>query len=91
MDTAMNMELKEGIQESKKALEGYRWFGSQVQEALNALDEIERYVDDPKPEEKTRITVILGEMKARLGPYSGFVPVLVDTLTKLDAWLEQQP
>ena len=91
MDTAMNEELKEGIQQSKKALEDYKWFGSQVQEALNALDEIERYVDDPKPEGKPRITGIVKEIKSRLGPYSGFVPVLVDTLTKLDAWLEQQP
>ena len=91
MDAAMNEELKEGIRESRKVLEGYRWFGSQVQEALRALDEIERYVDDPEPEEKPRITGIVKEIKARLGPYKGFVPVLVDTLTKLDAWLEQQP
>lgn len=87
----MKEELREGIRESRKTLEGYRWFGSQVQEALNALDEIERFVDDPKPEEKPRITVIGREMKARLGPYSGFVPVLMETLTKLNAWLEQQP
>jgi hypothetical protein len=91
MDVTLNEEMREGIRDSKKALEGYRWFGSQVQEALNALDEIERYVDDPKPEEKPRIAGIIKEMKARLGPYKGFVPVLVDTLTKLDAWLEQQP
>jgi hypothetical protein len=91
MDAVMTEELKEGIKESKKALEGYRWFGSQVQEALNALDEIERYVDDPDPEEKARIAGIVKEAMARLGPYKGFVPVLIDTLTKLDAWLEQQP
>ena len=91
MDAAMNEELKEGIRESRKALEGFRWFGSQVQEALNALDEIERYVDDPKSDEKPRIAGIVREMKARLGPYSGFIPVLVKTLTKLEAWLEQQP
>ena len=54
-------------------------------------NEIERYVDDPKPEEKPRIIGIVKEIKARIGPYKGFVPVLVDTLTKLDAWLEQQP
>jgi hypothetical protein len=88
MDVTLNEEMREGIRDSKKALEGYSWFGSQVQEALNALDEIERYVDDPKPEEKPRIAWIIKEMKARLGPYKGFVPVLVKTLTKLDAWLE---
>ena len=87
----MKEELREGIRESRKALEGYRWFGSQIQEALNALDEIERFVDDPNPEEKPRITGIVREMKARLGPYSGFVRVLMETLTKLDTWLEQQP
>lgn len=91
MDATMNEELKGGIRESKKVLEGYRWFGSQVQEALNALDEIERYVNDPQPEEKPRIAGIVKEINARLGPYKGFVPVLVDTLTKLGAWLEQQP
>ena len=84
-------ELKKGIQESKKALEGYSWFGSLVQEALKALDEIDRYVDDPKPEEKARIVGIVKEMKAGLGPYTGFVPVLVETLKKIEEWLETQP
>lgn len=87
----MNKELKKGIRESKKALEGYKWFGSLVQEALKALDEIDRYVDDPKPEDKARITGIVKEMKAGLGPYARFVPVLVETLKKLEAWLETQP
>jgi len=87
----MKEERREGIQESRKALEGYRWFGSQVQEALDALDEIERFVDDPKPEDKPRIEGMVREMKVRLGPYSGFIRVLMETLTKLDAWLEQQP
>ena len=85
----MKEELREGIQESRKILEGYRWFGSQVQEALDALDEIERFVDDPKPEGKPRIAGVVREMRARLSPYSGFVRVLMETLTKLDAWLEQ--
>ncbi len=87
----MKEELREGIRESRKTLEGYKWFGSQVQEALVALDEIERFVDDPKPDDKPRISRMVTEMKARLGPYSGFVRVLMETLTKLDAWLEQQP
>ncbi len=87
----MKEELREGIRESRKTLEGYKWFGSQVQEALDALDEIERFVEDPKPEDKPRIAGIVREMKARLGPYSGFVRVLMETLAKLDAWLEQQP
>jgi hypothetical protein len=91
MDAAMNEELKAGIQESRKALQGFRWFGSQVQDAMNALDEIEQYIDDPQSELKPRIAGIVREMKARLGPYSSFLPVLVETLTKLDAWLEQQP
>ncbi len=84
-------ELKKGIRESKKALEGYRWFGNLVQEALKALDEIDRYVDDPKPEEKARIDGIVKEMKAGLSPYAGFVPVLVETLKKIEEWLETQP
>ena len=91
MDAAMNEELKEGIRMSKKALEGYKWFGIQVQEALKALDEIDLYVDDPKPENKGRITGIVNEMRARLGSYAGFVPILVETLKKLEAWLETQP
>jgi hypothetical protein len=84
-------ELNKGIRESKKALEGYSWFGSLVQEALKALDEIDCYVDDPKPEEKARIAGIVKEMKAGLGPYTGFVPVLVETLKKIEEWLETQP
>jgi hypothetical protein len=87
----MNEELKEGIQESKKLLDGYKWFGSQVEEALRALVEIDRYVDDPKPEDKDRITGIVKEMKARLGGYAGFVPALVETLNNLEEWLETQP
>jgi hypothetical protein len=87
----MNEELKEGIRDSKKFLEGYKWFGSQVEEVLRALDEIDRYVDDPKPEDKDRITGIVKEMKARLGGYAGFVPTLVETLKKLEEWLETQP
>ena len=87
----MNEELKEGIRNSKKFLEGYKWFGSQVEEALRALDEIDRYVDDPKPKDKDRITGIIKEMKARLGGYAGFVPTLVETLKKLEEWLETQP
>ena len=87
----MKEEIKEGIQESRKALEGYRWFGKLVQEAVNALDEIERYVDDPQPEEKPKIVGIVKEMKARIGPYKSFVPSLVETLTKLETWLELQP
>jgi hypothetical protein len=91
MDATMSEEIKEGIKESKKVLEGYKWFGGQVVEALNALDEIERYVDDPQPEDKDRITGIVKEMQARLGRFASFVPVLVETLAKLDEWLETQP
>ncbi len=80
--------IKEGLQDSRKALNGYRWFGSLVEEALSALDEIARYVDEPQPEDKGRITSIVQEMRGRMGPYSGFVPVLVDTLKKLEVWLE---
>jgi hypothetical protein len=87
----MTEELKEGIRESKKTLQGYSWFGSQIQDALRALDEIDRYVDDPKPEGKARIKGIVKEMQARLGGYASFVPVLVDTLKQLDTWLETQP
>ena len=87
----MKEVLKEGIRESKKALEGYSWFGSLVKDALRALDEIDCYVDDPKPEDKDRITGIVNEMKAGLGPYAGFVPILVETLKKLEEWLETQP
>ena len=61
-----------------------------IQQALGALDEIERYVDDPQPEKKPRIAGIVKEMNARIGPYKGFVPVLVKTLMKLDAWLDEQ-
>ena len=91
MDAAMNEEIKEGIKESKKVLEGYRWFGSMVGEAINALDEIDHYIDDPQPGYKLRITGIVKEMQARLGGYASFVPVLVETLKKLDTWLETQP
>jgi hypothetical protein len=91
MDIAMSEELKEGIKESKKVLEGFKWFGGQVLEALSALDEIESYVDNPQPENKGRITGIVKEMQARLGGYASFVPVLVETLKKLEAWLETQP
>jgi hypothetical protein len=87
----MKEELKEGIRESKKTLQGYSWFGSQIQDALRALDEIDRYVDDPKPEDKDRITEIVHEMKARLGAYASFVPVVVETLKKLEDWLKTQP
>ncbi len=87
----MKEELKEGIRESKKTLQGYSWFGSLVKDALRALDEIDRYVDDPKPEDKDRITGIVHEMKAGLGPYASFVPVVVETLKKLEEWLETQP
>jgi hypothetical protein len=86
----MKDELKEGIRESKKVLESYKWFGSQVEEGLNALDEVDRYIDDPKPDDKDRITGIVKEMKARLGGYAGFVPALVETLTNLEKWLETQ-
>jgi hypothetical protein len=86
-----NNEIREGIRESRKTLKGFRWFGIMVQEALKALDEIELYVDDPQPEEKPRIARIVKEMNERIGPYKGFVPVLVKTLTKLDAWLKDQP
>jgi hypothetical protein len=86
----MNEELKEGIRESKNVLEGYKWFGSQVEEAMNALDEVDHYIDDPKPEDKDRITGIVKEMKARLGGYASFVPVLVETLKKIEEWLEAQ-
>ena len=61
-----------------------------IQQALGALDEIERYVDDSQPEKKPRIAGIVKEMNARIGPYKGFVPVLVKTLMKLDAWLDEQ-
>ena len=91
MDTTMNEELKEGIKESKNVLEGYKWFGSQIEEALKALDEIDRYFDDPKPEDKEKITGIVKEMKTRIGGYASFVPVLVETLKKLEVWLETQP
>jgi len=91
MDATMTEELKEGLKESRKALEGYKWFGGQVLDALKALDEIEGYVDDPKPENKDRITGIVKEMKARLGQYASFVPALVETLDKLESWLETQP
>ncbi len=87
----MKEELKEGIRESKKTLQGYSWFGSLVKDALRALDEIDRYVDDPKPEDKDRITGIVHEMKAGLRPYASFVPVVVETLKKLEEWLETQP
>jgi hypothetical protein len=87
----MKEVLKEGIRESKKTLQGYSWFGSLVKDALRALDEIDRYVDDPKPEDKDRITGIVNEMKAGLGPYTGFVPILVETLKKLEEWLKTQP
>ena len=83
-------EIREGIRESRKALEGFRWFGSMIKEALNALDEIELYVDDPQSEEKPRISGIVKEMIARIGPYKGFVPVLVKTLANLDTWLKEQ-
>ena len=87
----MREELKVGIKESKKVLEGYKWFGSMVGEAINALDEVDRYVDDPQPEAKDRIKGIVKEMQARLGGYASFVPVLVETLKKLDTWLDTQP
>lgn len=87
----MTEEIKHGIKESRKALEGYKWFGGPVLEALSALDEIEAYVDDPQPEKKGRINGIVGEMKSRLGRYASFIPVLVETLDKLEAWLEAQP
>ena len=87
----MREELKVGIKESKKVLEGYKWFGSMVGEAINALDEVDRYVDDPQPGAKDRIKEIVKEMQARLGGYASFVPVLVETLKKLDTWLETQP
>ena len=61
-----------------------------IQQALGALDEIERYVDDPQPEKKPRIAGIVKEMNVRIGPYKGFVPVLVKTLMKRDAWLDEQ-
>jgi len=91
MDATMIEDIKEGIKESKKVLEGFRWFGSMVGDAITALDEIDRYVDDPQPEGKDRITGIVKEMQARLGGYASFVPVLVETLKKLDTWLETQP
>ena len=84
-------EIREGIRESRKALEGFRWFGSMIKEALNALDEIELYVEDPQPEKKPRISGIVKEMNARIGPYKGFLPILVNTLMKLDEWLDGQP
>ncbi len=84
-------ELKQGILESRQTLETYRWFGNQVQEALDALDEIEKYIDNPKPEERQRIFRILEEMKHRLSSYKRFVPVLIETIKNIENWFKEKP
>ncbi|MGD2201209.1 MAG: hypothetical protein PVJ38_06240 [Candidatus Bathyarchaeota archaeon] len=84
----MTEELKGELQKSKRVLENYRWFGKRVEEAIAALDIIDRYIDDPTPEERPRIVEIVTQMREELGPYKGFVPVVVDTMSKVQEWLD---
>jgi len=80
-------ELKKSIEASKKLLKSYRGYGQMVVDAINALNEIEKYIDDPSEEELPRIKEIANEMNSKIGPYKGFVPQVASTIDKILEYL----
>lgn len=82
-------ELKKSIEASKKLLESYRGFGQMVVDAINALEEIEKYVDNPSEEDLPRIKGIADEMNRGIGPYKGFVPQVASTIDMILEYLNE--
>ena len=76
-------DLKKDIKASKKILGGYRGYGQMVVDAINAFDEIEKYIEDPSEENFPRIKAIVNEMNSRISPYKGFIPQVASTIDKV--------
>ena len=82
-------ELMKDIEASKRLLESYRGYGQMVVDAINALEEIERYIDNPTEEELPRIKEIANLMNNSIGPYKGFVPQVASTIGKVLEYLNE--
>jgi len=80
-------ELKKSIEASKKLLESYRGYGKMVVDAISALEEIDKYIDNPSEEELPRIKEIANEMNSKIGPYKGFVPQVASTIDMILEYL----
>ncbi|MBQ04739.1 hypothetical protein CL673_08580 [Candidatus Bathyarchaeota archaeon] len=83
----MKDELKKDLEESKRVLESYKWYGQMVTDAINALEEVERYLIYPSEERQVQVKEILVQMKNQIGPYKDFVPQVVRTVDKVLEWL----
>lgn len=87
------MEIEEVhrlVSESEEFLEDYRIYGRMVQDAIEALDRVEKLISDPTGGGLREALKIVEALRQQLEAYRDYVPTLAEKVDAIYRWLSEE-